>query len=187
MLWLKITQRQNLLKARSSVPDWYQQHCAQKITKLILNLPIYQQASCIALYQAIKQEISLEALFLHANKSHKTCVFPILNKDKSLQFGVANEKTIFKKNRFEILEPTINEPSKKPIDIYFIPLVGFDSKGNRLGMGAGYYDRTLAKINNPFCVGIAYSFQQLKLIPSAATDHKLDLIITEKEIIKGGA
>ena len=89
-------------------------------------------------------------------------------------------------NKFGILEP---KSSKKKIipDLIMVPLVAFDNHLNRIGYGKGYYDRSLKKISkikkNAISLGIAYSFQKCKKIPTNKHDFKLDYIFTEKGII----
>ena len=71
-------------------------------------------------------------------------------------------------------------------DILFVPLVAFDIELNRLGYGGGFYDRYIQKISNIkkiLKVGLAYSFQKLKTIPTDKHDKKLDIIITEQDFI----
>lgn len=83
----------------------------------------------------------------------------------------------------------IMEPSSGPEvfpDLLFVPLLGFDRGGNRLGYGAGFYDRTLARLRamQPIAaVGVAYAVQELPAIPSEAYDEKLDYVLTEREWI----
>ena len=87
-------------------------------------------------------------------------------------------------NKYGIPEPkSIN---KVYPDILFVPLVAFDKELNRLGYGGGFYDRyiqKISKIKKIVKVGLAFSFQKLKTIPTNKHDKKLDIIITEKEII----
>jgi 5-formyltetrahydrofolate cyclo-ligase len=71
-------------------------------------------------------------------------------------------------------------------DLLFVPLAGFDRAGNRLGYGAGFYDRTLARLRamQPIiAIGVAYAVQELPAIPSEAYDQKLDYVLTEREWI----
>ena len=87
-------------------------------------------------------------------------------------------------NKYGIPEPkSIN---KVYPDILFVPLVAFDRELNRLGYGGGFYDRyiqKISKIKKVVKVGLAFSFQKLKIIPISKHDKKLDIIITDKEII----
>ena len=68
-------------------------------------------------------------------------------------------------------------------DILLIPLVAYDSNKNRLGYGGGFYDRyikKLKKIKKILTIGLAFSFQKIKIINTNKFDQKLDFILTEK-------
>ena len=72
-------------------------------------------------------------------------------------------------------------------EVLIIPMVGFDRNGGRLGYGGGFYDRTLEHLRSrhaTLAIGFAYSQQEFEKLPLEATDQKLDIIITEKEIIE---
>lgn len=96
------------------------------------------------------------------------------------------------KNPFGIVEPkAIGSPAKlSTFDIIFVPLVAFDRAGNRLGMGAGFYDRALAFKNNtknqrrPLLVGLAHHFQEVGSLTPQSWDIPLDVILTDRELIK---
>ena len=85
-----------------------------------------------------------------------------------------------------ILEPDISKKMVIP-DLIMVPLVAFDKNLNRIGYGKGYYDRSLKKISKikkkTIFLGIAYSFQKCKTIPTNRYDFKLDYIFTERGII----
>jgi 5-formyltetrahydrofolate cyclo-ligase len=88
-------------------------------------------------------------------------------------------------NKFGIPEPI----SSKIIvpDILLVPLVSFDNELNRLGYGGGYYDRYIEKIEKVkkvIKIGLAFSYQKIKKIPTNKFDKKLDFIITEKDILQ---
>ncbi len=94
-------------------------------------------------------------------------------------------------NRLGILEPhgarTLNA---RRLDMVFLPILGFDSQGVRLGTGGGYYDRAFAfrrwrtAWHSPRLIGIAYSFQQIDRITPAAHDVLLDAVVTERGILQ---
>lgn len=94
-------------------------------------------------------------------------------------------------NRFGIPEPAPTAPRIAPdaLELVFVPLIAFDRRGHRLGMGAGYYDRTFAFLatgerpREPLLVGIAYAFQELERIEHEPHDVRLDFIATERELI----
>ena len=88
-------------------------------------------------------------------------------------------------NKYGIPEPETT--NRVYPDILFVPLVAFDKELNRLGYGGGFYDRyiqKISKIKRIVKVGLDFSFQKLKSIPVNRYDKKLDIIITEKDIIK---
>ena len=84
----------------------------------------------------------------------------------------------------------IPEPSSGTIvnpDILLVPLVAFDKNLNRLGYGAGYYDRlieSLKKKKKIITIGLAFDFQEFNSIPTSKYDQKLDYIVTNKNILK---
>ncbi|MEQ3639487.1 MAG: 5-formyltetrahydrofolate cyclo-ligase [Alteromonas sp.] len=98
--------------------------------------------------------------------------------------------TTLVKNKYNIDEPELACPNVIPtstIDAILMPLVGFDNKGNRLGMGGGYYDRTLAFTRftqqSPILIGIAHDEQEVDTLPYASWDIPLDVIVTPKRVL----
>jgi 5-formyltetrahydrofolate cyclo-ligase len=96
-----------------------------------------------------------------------------------------------RRNRLGIHEPEgFRMIGARWLDVVFLPLVGFDACGVRLGMGGGYYDRAFAfrrwraAWHAPRLIGLAYSFQQVEGLTAAAHDVRLDAVVTEKRIVK---
>jgi 5-formyltetrahydrofolate cyclo-ligase len=84
-----------------------------------------------------------------------------------------------------IREPMPDAPEVAP-DILIVPLLCFDRRGHRVGYGAGYYDMTIAALRamKPVvAVGIAFAAQEIDSVPITPTDARLDLVLTEKEVI----
>ena len=92
-------------------------------------------------------------------------------------------------NRYGIFEPSQGDPvDATELDVFFIPLVAFDAHGNRLGMGAGFYDRALAHVKHdcatrPLLIGMAHAFQQVERLPVESWDIPLDAILTDDSFI----
>ena len=108
-----------------------------------------------------------------------------------MDFALFTKETTMVANKFGISEPSSenceHEPPSK-MDIIFMPLVSFDRSGNRLGMGGGYYDSTLAEANrggfsDTLLIGLAHHFQEKRRLRSRSWDIKLDMIITDRELI----
>ena len=88
-------------------------------------------------------------------------------------------------NRFGIDEPPANSSlcALEDLEVIFLPLVAFDEKGNRLGMGAGFYDKTLAVLKRrSLLVGLAYECQRADSIPHDVWDVRLDYVVTEQGV-----
>lgn len=91
----------------------------------------------------------------------------------------------FKSGQWGIREPMPAAPEVKP-DILLVPLVCFDRNGQRIGYGAGYYDRTIASLRalkSVTTVGIAFAMQEIPQVPATERDERLDFVLTEKEIL----
>ena len=107
---------------------------------------------------------------------------PKIKKNFQMDFFRWSVKDPLLINKYGIPEPTFDKviyPS-----ILLVPLVAFDKNLNRIGYGGGFYDRYIEKINKRkkvLTIGLAYSFQKIKEIPTGEYDRKLDFIITEKD------
>lgn len=93
------------------------------------------------------------------------------------------------KGQWGIREPTADQPEVYP-DILIVPLACFDRKGHRIGYGAGYYDMTINRLRmlnaSVIAIGIAYAAQQVGVVPTTPRDARLDLVLTEREVIDCG-
>ncbi len=126
----------------------------------------------------------LEILYLLEKKNYQISL-PIIRKNNQMDFFQWSRKTPLIINKYGIPEPLSNK--KCYPDILLVPLVGYDDNFNRLGYGGGFYDRYISKIEKYkkiIKIGLAFSFQKLKKIPTNLHDKKLDFIITEKEFLK---
>ena len=110
---------------------------------------------------------------------------PIIKKNNQMNFFKWSNNDPLKVNKFGIPEP-VSSKIFYP-DILLVPLVGYDDNLYRLGYGGGFYDRyieKIEKIKKVIKIGLAFSFQKIKSIPTSKYDKKLDFVITEKEILK---
>ena len=118
------------------------------------------------------------------NKGFKISL-PIIKKNNEMDFYLWSSNNLLFTNKYGIPEPE-NTTLVKP-DIIFVPMVAFDQRLFRIGYGGGYYDRYIEKISrvkNLIKIGIAHSSQKIKKIPNNKHDKKLDIIITEKFVLK---
>ncbi len=177
--------RRTCLGIRKQLPIEFQHQMSHKICTRIRNLHQYRHAKHIALYHAINHEVDLNNIGRSAPLHGKYCYFPSINKDGILTFLPAIPGTGFRENDYGILEPDIEAHHALPInqfDIIFTPLVAFDPFGTRIGMGKGYYDKTLLHLRPKLLLGVAYEFQRQDYIAPETWDVKLDAIVTERAI-----
>ena len=185
--------RKQLRVKRRSLSPQLQHSASEQLASYLCNESVFIDAQKIGFYIANDGEIDPAALMAFAENLNKQCFLPIVgpNKTNNLYFGPFDANTKLKPNRYGILEPVFIESEIQPVtnmDLLLMPLVGFDRTGNRMGMGGGYYDRTLAfmkGIEKPALtlVGLAHSGQEVSQISSQSWDIPLHLIATEKEII----
>jgi 5-formyltetrahydrofolate cyclo-ligase len=146
----------------------------------------------IALYAALPEELDTTPLIELARARGCRLYLPRIDRHslgRKMQFVAMSDRQ--RSNRLGIEEPEGSQIiGARWLDVVFLPLVGFDSCGVRLGTGGGYYDRAFAfrrwrKVwHTPQLVGLAYSFQQLEAIIPAAHDVLLDAVVTEKGVIR---
>ena len=156
----------------------------EAITKKVKELEIYKEANTIALYCSLPDEVNTDELIEDALNNHKVVLLPRTN-DSDIVFSVIKSMNEpFLKGKFGVLEPLNKEVYKKDkIDLIIVPGVSFDREGNRLGYGKGYYDRYLTG-SNLKTIGICFSEQLTEHIPNDDNDIKIDVIVTDKEVIK---
>ena len=145
----------------------------------------------IAVYAALPSELDTTPLIELARSRDCKIYVPRIDRHslgRKMQFVELTGRQ--RRNRLGIHEPE-HSPTigARWLDVVFLPLVGFDACGVRLGMGGGYYDRAFAfrrwraVWHAPRLIGIAYSFQQVDSLVAAAHDVRLDAVVTEERIV----
>jgi 5-formyltetrahydrofolate cyclo-ligase len=152
-------------------------------------LPNWIDARRIAIYLPADSEIDTAALVLAARALGKQVYLPVIQPDKRLVFAQWRSGDTLVANRYNIPEPVADARrcAAEQLDIIFIPVVGWDGTGARLGMGGGFYDRTLHHISGPVLVGLAYEMQRAAAIPTADWDIGLQYVVTEAALHRSGA
>ena len=139
----------------------------------------------LGVYYPVNFEIDIFKFFKKLEiKGQKLCL-PVVKKNNEMDFYAWSTKNLLKINKYGIPEP--DQIKKVFPDTILIPLVAFDTRLYRLGYGGGYYDRYIDKISKKkklLKIGIAHSCQKINRVPVNKYDKKLDVIITEKYILK---
>lgn len=178
---------------RRALTHRQQQFAAEHIARLVCRQPFFLRAQRIGFYLPNDGEIGTSILLDVAMAAGKKCFLPTLHplKFNRLYFAEYNPSTPMAINHFGILEPDIAKARLAltwTLDTIFMPLVAFDRGGSRIGMGGGFYDRTLSfkqetSRSTPTLIGLAHSCQETDRIERHHWDIPLDIIATDREII----
>ena len=189
--------RQKMRKIRFGLPAQQQQLASFALAKKVLgNIPAIHRADRIAFYLSQDGEIDLLPLMSHCYKQGRQCFLPVLNPntENTLRFAEWTPHRVMSKNKYGIAEPVVPEQlllSAGNMELIFMPLVAFDGYGRRLGMGGGYYDRSLADLSkgtdssaNPLLIATGHDIQYVSQLPHDNWDITPDITITPDRIIK---
>ena len=183
--------RQQLADRRRALPAAARIAAAQGLRRSLEQLPEYFTDVRVAGYWASHGELPLNLVIPPLATRGQSFLLPLVGKDKRLRFAAWKLGDSVQANRYGIPEPVEPTELLEPmqLNLVFVPLLGFDRRGNRLGYGGGYYDRSFAFLNErvrptePLLVGVAYAFQELPEVDEQDWDVPLDFIATEHELI----
>lgn len=173
-----------LLRRRTmSHTDWQTSSVAAQ--QRLIELELFQQARCIALYAPIQHEMDTVQIFYAARSTGKIVLYPVVC-GTDLRFVEITDVSQLHQGRFGIPEPCslAGEHSLEAADLIVVPGVAFDLRGHRIGFGKGFYDRCLSRLTNPGqLVGFCHDFQLFEQIPAEGHDIRMQHIVTEKRLI----
>jgi 5-formyltetrahydrofolate cyclo-ligase len=177
--------RKNIRIRRNELSNSMQQQASLLLVERLSTHQKVQQAQTIALYLANDSELDPMPFIKWCWQQKKQVYLPVLHPfcPGHLLFLLFEECSIMVKNHYGIDEPKLDVNKVCPLnklDVLFTPLVAFDDSGARLGMGGGFYDRTIANWQqHQVCpIGLAHDCQQVDIIPVEHWDIPLPEIIT---------
>jgi 5-formyltetrahydrofolate cyclo-ligase len=186
--------RRRLLCARKSVPSIERRLWSGLVQDSALRFPPYLAATQVALYSPTDNEVETQAILAHALASKKAVYYPRIDPDSSAWFFQIGAETDLHPGRFGIDEPAgvyplpLHGQQSAEHTVIFVPGLGFDIGGHRLGRGGGAYDRMLTALKRQaIFVGLAFELQIRERLPTDEWDQKIHYVITEKRIIDCGA
>jgi 5-formyltetrahydrofolate cyclo-ligase len=160
----------------------------EKSERICRNLmDVLDGANPLMVYVSKPMEVHTRALIGQLLAQGKTVVVPIIEKNtKTLRLSYLDDPAVLSQSTFNVFEPVGHELPAQASEVkaVIIPMLAFDRRGNRLGYGAGYYDRFLTTHPHMTRIGIAFACQELKEIPADPTDAGMDMIVTDLGIIQ---
>lgn len=183
----KLDLRKKLRKHRQDLDDKFISEASELICGNIKGLKEFNLAKNIMMYISFDNEVNLKKLFLEDN--NKSFFAPIcIDKQDMISVPMEGYSKLINSNvKKDLLEPDVanREDCKDILEIVIVPGIVFDRDGNRIGFGAGYYDRFLNKIDkNVTKIGVCYEFQIVESIEKDDNDIPVDYVVTEKNIYK---
>ena len=184
--------RRMLRNARRALTPSEQRQAAHGLYRQLAQHPLFRRAKHISLYLPTDGEIDPRLLLRAAQRRGKATYLPVIS-------AWPRTKMVFQRvkpgekllpNRFRILEPRVNAKRQRKVwalDLVLLPLVGFDDAGGRLGMGGGFYDRSLAYLarrqswRKPTLLGLAHECQKVDRLAQASWDVPLAGTVTDKQ------
>ncbi len=180
--------RRELRAKRRALSGPARAHADRAIQAHIRSLPEFRRARRVALFMPFDGEPSLAALVELARRRHKLLYVPVL-RGMTMTFAELEPGAALAANFFGILEPKLGAKiGASQLDIVLTPLVGFDERGVRLGVGRGYYDRCFRFLRHrthwrrPKLLGVAYELQRVPPLTPSSWDVPLWAVVTERGV-----
>lgn len=185
----KKTIRQEILLKRNAIPENIKKGKDIAIRQLLIRLPEFTDAKTILFYASFRSEVDTMELIKISLSQGKHAVLPKVDKkNKMLKLYEIKAMCELMQGYMGILEPSVSEERLTGLDdigLVIIPGAAFDVSGNRLGYGAGFYDKLLAGTKNKIpVIALSYEEQIIEKIPSEPHDIKVDKIVTENRVIE---
>lgn len=175
--------RSALIKKRRALSPQERRNTAQQLLKLLKNSKLISSNSIVAAYWPMADEMDVRPIIHWLHENNITCALPCLvSVDKPLLFRQFSKDDLLAKSHHNISQPHDHAPLVTP-DIILVPTVGFDRRGYRIGMGGGFYDRTLATTSAKI-IGVGYAISEIKNVPVESHDIRMHAILSEKELIQ---
>ncbi|MCU1740332.1 MULTISPECIES: 5-formyltetrahydrofolate cyclo-ligase [Pseudomonas] len=183
--------RRLLRKARRALSASEQRQAARGLYRQLAQHPLFRRARHISLYLPTDGEIDPRLLLREAQRRGKHTYLPVLSAwpRTRMVFQRIRPGEKLQPNRFRILEPRVKLAAQRKVwtlDLVLLPLVGFDIEGGRLGMGGGFYDRSLAYLarrqswRKPTLLGLAHECQKVGKLNQASWDVPLQGTVTDR-------
>ena len=184
--------RRQLQAARRALTPGARLHAAHLIARHAERTLALRHGARVALYAALPQELDTRPLIELARRRGCRLYLPRIDRPRSARgMRFIEHGARLRRNRLGIEEPEGQRAvGARWLDLVFLPLVGFDRRGVRLGTGGGYYDRAFAfrrwrqAWHAPLLVGIGFACQEVERLPLEPHDVLMDAVITEEGLIR---
>ena len=156
-------------------------------------MPLLENVTRVAGYISLGAEVCVTAVLTACRERGQLTFVPIVRPGNQMVFAPITNSSELINNRYGIPEPDVRDDNflqGADLDVVLVPLVGFDARLNRMGMGGGFYDRAFAQrrealsiAQTPRLIGVAHAMQQVDDVFADWWDVPLDYVVTEDDVI----
>ncbi len=182
--------RKELLKKRDAIPPEIRKAKDRLILERLLSLDEIKHAGSIFFFASFRSEVDTFAMVKQSLKDGKQAVFPNVDRERHdlLLYEVKDVEELVP-GYMGIPEPSVLSGERmadiNAVDAVIIPGAGFDTEGNRIGYGGGYYDRLLSSLSRAVpVIAPAYEEQVVKSVPAEPHDMRVNVIVTDRRLIR---
>jgi 5-formyltetrahydrofolate cyclo-ligase len=184
----KAALRKRARALRGSIPREAVAERSARIAARILGLPGVAAAGSVALFWPIegRNEVDLTGVDARLREQGKRVAYPSIDPDtRVMTFRFVADPAALEERGLGFREPDPAAPEAAALDVIVVPALQIDTRGHRIGYGAGFYDRALPRFAPPaLAVGVAFSFQLIPEVPVTEGDVAVALVVTDEQIIE---
>ncbi|MGD9739210.1 MAG: 5-formyltetrahydrofolate cyclo-ligase [Bauldia sp.] len=188
MTTIKETLRGAALSRRDCLAEAERAEKSERVRSRVAAILAGTPPLSLAGYQAIRSEVDITPLLETLRSSGVRISLPAIS-GGSIVFREWRAGQPLVRSAFGLHEPAPDAPGATP-ETLLVPMLAFDRKGYRLGYGKGHYDRAIAALRAagfaPRLIGVAFAVQEVPDIPAESFDVRLDVIVTEDEVLRFG-
>ena len=179
--------RREFLRIRRAAAPAQKENWNRRIAERFVDWPIYQQCRSVMFYVATADETATAGLIADALQRGKRVYVPLLGKKYGeMSAAVIKRSQDLIAGKYGLMMPPPDSATLaagESIDLIVVPGVAFDRTGNRLGMGAGYYDRFFSRTLHAVRLGLAWDCQVVASVPCEPHDIRMHYLLTEAGLI----
>lgn len=170
--------RVELRRRRAEMLSAERDAAARRLAQVFARDVAGEPGAVVAGYMPIRGEIDPAPLMRALERRGLLTALPrVVSGDLTFHLSAGGASLV--RGAFGILEPAADAPQVQPT-ILLVPLLAFDRRGGRLGYGAGYYDRAMARLSPVVAIGLAFALQEVSAVPMEPHDRRLDRVLTEQ-------
>jgi 5-formyltetrahydrofolate cyclo-ligase len=160
-----------------------------RVAEQLASAGAFEQCSQVVLFASLPGEPDTGPIFAAARAAGRLCLLPRMLQDVDLEFVLVDDFGALVAGRYGVREPASAAPPQEVAggSLVLVPRLAFDHDGGRLGRGAGYYDRALARIRSRAggsrIVGVAFDVQLVDRVPMDSHDVRIDGVVTESGLV----